>query len=402
MVIADKLRKPSALAAASLLFVASLVPLLGQQTVNAYGLLGDRNIQLSSSVADATGVTYLVSFEVATGTPAGDFEGVVVDFCDSPIIGDTCNAPAGFTLASATVSNQTGITGFTESADPDNDANTLILTNSAAAQLNSGDPVTITVDDVENPTAVGTFYARILTFDTEANAENYTSTAAEGGTGAIDAGGVALSTAAQITITSKVQERLEFCVYTTGAGNNCTGKSGTAVTLGDDNGVLSTSGEFVDKNAKYSVTSNAVGDVAIRAKGSTLTSGTFTIDPIGGGTGPAVTNPGTEQFGFCTYESTAASDGSVFTAAANYSGLNGGSDCSSTTQTAGTGTPGGANGSQFGFITANLNSTYGDLIATKEAGDYSTGTLAFMGNISNTTEAGIYTTTMTFIATGTY
>jgi len=168
--------------------------------------------------------------------------------------------------------------------------------------------------------------------------------------------------------------------------------------------VLDPAGPYVDKNAKFSITTNASGNAIIRAKGSTLTTGAYTVDPIGSGTAQAPSALGTEQFGFCAYQSA----GSGMTIDADYDGDDGAGaadDCSTTTQTAGTGSPGGvgANGdSQLAFITGELTATYGSPVATKPAGSYSTGTFAFVGNISNITEAGIYTSVMTFIATGTY
>jgi hypothetical protein len=133
-------------------------------------------------------------------------------------------------------------------------------------------------------------------------------------------------------------------------------------------------------------------------KGDTLKSGTFDIAAIGG-TGTASTN-GTEQFGLCTYQRL----GTGMTVTAPYNDA----ACSGTTQTSGpigTGTPGGDNGALFAFDTNNTTgttSTYGMEIATKQPGDFSSGELVFIGNVANTTEAGIYTTVLTFIATGTY
>lgn len=390
---------------------------------------------MSSSQLGATNVVYEASFDVAT---TGTVQGVVVDVCqESPIIGDVCTSPTGFDFNEATVDVVvTGLNGagsFT--LDAASDTNTAVLTNATAGSTAAATPVTITfgtagvfpaanTNGVTNPTdnntvdagnQPGTFYARIITYTTVAGATAYDSTTANvNNPGAeppvIDAGGVALSTAQQITITSKVQERLVFCVYAndaTGyANNDCTDKGSTgAITLGDDNGVLDPAGPFVDKYARYSITTNASGNAVIRAKGTTLTSGSFTVSPVGAGTAKApATTPGTEQFGFCTFQ-LAGTGLAIDTDYDGDDGAGAADDCSTTTQSSGTGTPGGtgANGdSQFAFITAELNSTFGSPIATKTAGTYSTGELAFLGNIDNTTEAGIYTTVLTFIATGTY
>jgi hypothetical protein len=215
--------------------------------------------------------------------------------------------------------------------------------------------------------------------------------------GVIDSGGIALSTAAQITVTAKVQETLSFCVYTNA---NC-GAGGTAVTLGDTNGVLSTAGPFVDKNTKFDIATNAGGAspaATVRFKAPTLTSGANTIDAIGATA--VVSNPGNNQFGLCTYRSA----GSLLTILPPYNNgaSDGGAACTGTTQTAGTGATGGTNGALFAFETAPAATTFGDDLATINAGASNTGRIAYIGNVSPTQQAGIYTSTFTFVATAVY
>jgi hypothetical protein len=409
MVITDKLRRPSALAAAALLVVASLVPLLSAKKANAYGLVTERNIKISSSNAAATDVTYLAAWKAATTTTVG---GVVIDFCStSPIIGDTCTAPAGFDVNEAGLAfTQSGLAGFTLHANTD--TNTLIFTNGTPQALTSGTAYSLTLggagasDGITNPTGGTpgvapenniTFYARILTYDTQANAAAYSSVAAGGGTGVVDAGGIALSTANQLTITAKVQERLTFCVYTSGV--SCATGVGNSITLGDGNGVLDSNVEYTNNTAKFGVSTNANGNVAacedvdatvcsviIRIKGGTLKSTpgcadgsgqTCSINPVG--VAAATTAAGTEYFGLRV-----SSSGAPLVGTAPYDG--------------GTGT-------QYAFDDNNTTGTqsiYGDSISTFNAGTEQTGTLTFVGDIGATTEPGIYTTTLTFIATGTY
>jgi len=413
MVFGKRARPSALLFAALLLFFATVIPLFRFEKAAAYGLITSRKVTMSSSANGSTvagqDVTYEVSFNVATDT--SDIRGVVVDFCgNTPIIGDSCTAPTGFDLniTNLAITINAGLTGFTKSTS-ESDANTLVFTNATAYNPGVAETQRFTLgtaavsDGVDNPeNANTTFYARIITFTTTTGANDYASaTTGANNPGAeppvIDAGGIALSTAAQIIVTAKVQERLLFCVYTTGTGNNCTSKSGTAVTLGDTNGVLDPTGPYVDKNAKFSITTNASGNAVVRMKGVTLTSGANNISP---NLTPATSTAGSEQFGLCTYESA----GTGLVEHVDYDGGTG-TECSSTTQTAGTGATGGAGTADYTFDTNGTDgttSTYGETIATKPAGDYSTGTLVFLGNISNTTEAGIYTTTLTFIATGTY
>jgi hypothetical protein len=178
-----------------------------------------------------------------------------------------------------------------------------------------------------------------------------------------------------------------------------------AVTLGNNNGVLESGGPFVDKNTKYDIATNASQGVTIRLKGDTLKTGSFSITAVGAAAD--ISRAGTEQFGFCTYRDTATATG--LAAVAPYNSVPGdpgiSAACSSTSQTAGTATSGGASTAGFGFDTNSTDgtlSTYGDVIATKSAGGQSTGIIAFIGNIADTTEAGIYTTVLNLIATGIY
>ena len=402
----ERLKQPSVLVIAVIFLLASFIPILTRQKVKAYTLPLSREIKMSSSAAGATSVTYRVAWQAsATYT----VKGIVIDFCStSPIIGDTCTKPTGFSVGTPTIANQSGISGF--SASSANTNRTLLLTNATGSSLTASTTnVSFELTTATNPTSSNTtFYARIITYTNDTGADSpatYTDTSPGTST---EAGGVALSTADQITIQSKVQERITFCVYTSAANYTSCGSVSTTnpVVLGDTNGVLNPSLPSVSKTAKYNITTNASNGVTIRAKGSTLTSGSFTIDAIGSGSSSgASSSVGTEQFGLCTYRDTGGGTGGL-TPDNNYDG-----DASGTTSTACSGTTAGQasgndNSANFTFDTTtsndNWSTTYGDTIATKTAGNFSTGILVFLGNISNTTEPGIYTTTLTFIATGNY
>lgn len=360
----------------------------------------NRYIKMSSSANAATGVSYEIGFELATAT---DLRGIVVDFCEeTPIIGDTtCTLPgtAGFTAGAGTIGGTSGCTtNGTWTGATLNSGRTWYATNNTGTNnnLSSGADCVFTVTTFTNPDTTNTsFYARIYTYDATAGATGYTVANPDVGDTHIDDGGVALSTAAQVTVTAKVQETLSFCVYTNA---NC-GLGGTAVALGDTNGVLTTANEYVDKNTKFNLASNAADGVVVRFKASgTLTSGGNTITAIGGT--KTASAPNSEQFGLCGYRDTGDT---LLTFDTLYNGdAGGGVDCEDTTQTAGTGTPGGDGGALFALDTTQAATTYGDDLATMAAGNEETGILAFMGNISPTTEAGIYTSVFTFIATGTY
>jgi len=386
----------TALGLALMLILGGLVPFFEVGIANAYGVVTSRNIELSDSTLSATNVTYQVGFTTAS---TSTIKGIVVDFCSStPIIGDNCTAPAGFTVGTPTVATSgganTGLSGVWTAASA-NSGRTLTLKNASGGSISSGTAVIFTLSTATNPSAANTtYYARILDFPATTDVDTYTGdSTGQTTTNVVDAGGIALSTANNIVVTAKVQETLTFCVYT---GANC-GSGGSNVTLGDNHGVLSTSGPFVDKTTKYDVATNASSGAIVRLKGDTLKSGSNSITATGAG---ATSATGTSQFGLCSYEST-GSNLTVSTSPTDYTGVTGGT-CLGTTQSAGTGTPGGDNGATFAFNTTNTNTTFGEKLATESAGAISTGVIPFIGNISATQQAGIYTTTLIFVATGTY
>ncbi len=272
-----------------------------------------RRIVMSNSTASATSVSYNVVFNPGTSTTVG---GIVVDFCaNTPIIGDTsCTLPAGFTMTgtpAVTVNSGMG-TGWTvaglQGGAAAGQTQVVKLSHATPQSLSTATPVDFTITTATNPSNVNTsFYARIYTFNTAANMDSqYTAsgtTRAATFANGIDSGGVALSTAAQVTVTSKVQETLSFCVYTDTNADPavaCT-NGGTAAILGDTNGVLSTAGPFVAKKTRYNIATNAGSNAVIRFKAGLPTSGGNTIASIGATATTPVT--GTSQFGLCTHQS---------------------------------------------------------------------------------------------------
>ena len=385
--------KGTAVSLGCLLVLAIFVTIGFLNSVKA-GIPTNRQITIASSVASATDVTYGVSFITAT---TSNIQGLVIDFCsDFPIIGATCTAPTGFDTNESgplALSGQSGITDWVLNAATT--TNKVVLNRPSATSINSGVTISLNLgstggtDGITNPSAANTtYYARILTYSTTAGATGYTSTVP--GT-YVDAGGVALSTANSITITAKVQERLTFCVYTDAACNTPTSE-GNSFNLGDTNGVLDASNAYANITSKFDISTNALSGADVFMKGNTLTSGGNVINAIG--TPNATSSAGSEQFGMCLWQST----GSGITRTAPYDD-DGTANCASVT----TGIYAGA--AQFGFDTNASDGTTsagGDLIAEKAAGATSQVTMAFLGNISTITEAGVYQTTLTFIATGTF
>ena len=355
-------------------FALAIVSAIRPQPAAAYGLLSSRSIKLSSSANGATNTAYAVGFSTVT---AGQTIGsVVIKFCaNNPIMGDVCVAPTGLNTNKATLSinTQTGnVTALTINTATSTN-NVLLLTRTAGAVANGAVTFVLgngTSNGITNPTNSNvTFYARILIFAT--STPDITTPSAENT--ATDAGGTAMSTANVLNVTAKVQETLVFCVYT---GVNCAA-GGSAVTLGDTNGVLSDTTVTYTSTANFDLASNALGGFNVRLQGNTLTSGAFTITP---NVGPACTADPVattaESFGVRI-----STTGTGQTPSAPYNCLAG----------------------NHGFDVANTNTTYGNpIVTTAGATDKSTSVLELAAKAAGTTEAGIYTSTLQLIATATY
>lgn len=369
------------------------------------GQVSTRSITMSSSAPSATNVTYTVQFTPATSTTAGPGADIIVDFCSNdPLVGDSCTATVGTDVpnfSSATVSTA----GWTISTIGSGRGVKLLNTST---NLAAGTPVTLTIKDVTNPSnvattlnnALGIFYGRILTYNKGTAGTDSVTPGPY-----VDYGGIAMSTSANINITSKVFETLSYCVFQ--------GACGTApqLALGDTTtGALSDTQAYVSSDAQYKIATNAAGGATVVMRGNTLcrsgtasncntaTAGSFTITSIGATEAQSAT--GGEQFGMCV-DTTGATG--ALTALAPYDDGSGGTPIKCHTGL----TSGAYSGSSyFGFddnTTTGTNSTSGSTImqSTGPIQSY-TGTFSFLGNISTTTEAGIYTTSLNTVATGTF
>jgi hypothetical protein len=247
----------------------------------------------------------------------------------------------------------------------------------------------LTSDYITNPSVDNyAFFSRIQLY----NANNYTTKG--------DYGSVAASTAQQIDITAKVKEVLNFSVAAnasnvTAPGTSCSPltTSGTSgdMKLGDTNGVLSFNTPY-DAHSYFRLSSNTNGGVAVYYSGDTLKNGSNQIAPTG--TTAVASNPGTAQFGLGIDSSDATPNGYNFT-----SGLTATAQYGSANGTLGTvGTPGSA---LFAYDTGSKTAPVAVASSAGPVG-CNTGSVRYVGNISTATPAGIYTTTITWIATGVY
>ena len=358
-------------------FVGVIGLVFGISSLVAAEQLPSRSVQLSSASAAATGVTY--AFEFTVNAAAGAF---VIDFCsNSPQAGSPCTAPAGMTAENATITTP----GY---AKVGGDANTLAVTSTIAA----AGTATFTIDGVTNPSASGLVYARIMTYDTPANAQAYTSENL--GAGSIDGGTVAFSVTDTIGVTGSVMESVTFCVSGVQIGANCSGVQRPVLRLGETLGdVVALTPSNVSEGAIYAqISTNAATGVTVNLKSSAAGCGGLMRagNPEACDIGPALEQGITEGQAKFGVKVTPAAD----------------------TGTSPNGMLRAAGGSIYGPLRFSLNyaignasgitSTFGDpfLDTNGAPANNKNVALTFGASVSNETPAGSYSADLSLIATG--
>ncbi len=418
------LKRPAYLAAAFVIAVAGVAQGLLMRKAYAFpagSALVNREIRISDARPDASAVTYMVGFQPATNYAV---TGIIVDFCsgaNTPIINDpTCVIPPGFTIGgspSVTVTSvDSGSSAYTElgagsggtwtATDHFSNGQTLRLThNGTGPTINAGTKYVFTINNVHNPSGTGSFYARIVTYtDDVEDVTTYTHSAAEDGAStneAEDYGGIALSTAAVISISAKVQETLVFCVsgpngYDGGGepvaptiGNGCSsGISTPSLVLGHGTNMILDNTATDNDSAYMQASTNAQSGINIRMKNVSATT-----------CGGLSRNGGTDN---CPI---AASGASSATIPAGTAALFGARFVAGSGITAASPYNGAASNYGMDQTTAgnNVLSTYGSLVGSSAAPlSNIQSELQFAATATVTTPAGLYAASLSIIATGTF
>lgn len=316
----------------------------------AYGAeLTLRSVTIGSSLTSAI-TSYKVSFALPGVETLGSIK---VQFCaDTPFVNTPCTPPTGLDLSAATLSSQSGETGFTILASATT-ANTIVLTRTATATSATG--VSYELANVVNPSVAGTFYGRLQTFAT---------TDATGGEN--EHGGIALSTDSPVQISTYVPPYLLFCVGVTISGFDCNNASGDYVNFGNLNKAATSSA-----TTQMLTATNAGNGFNITVNGTTMVSGTNVITGI-----PVadVSRPGTSQFGLNLV--------------------------ANTTPNVGADPVGGGNAAPAaGYNVPNFYKFVpGDVVATDTDTDaYRLFTSSYIVNIPNGQPVGVYVATLTYI-----
>lgn len=358
-------------------FIAATVSVVFQGRPVYAAQITERSLTLEAGATDGASmpggvVKHKFSFKLPTG---GNVGSIKFEYCTTPTFA-VCVTPTGLVTTSATLSDQTGATGFTLN----NGTNGAPYITRTAAGISADTIVTYELSSVTNPTATNySFFVRISTF---------TSTDTTGSP--IDTGSVTASTATPIQLTGIMPESIIFCTGTTISKNgggipDCTTAVGGNISFNQ----LFSPVDTATATSQMAASTNAIGGYSITVNGPTLTSGSNTI-PAMAVAGLGVR--GTGQFGMNLRANTVTTStiavGSDLDPVSNGTNLKG-------NPTAGYNTA-----DTFKYVS-------GDVVANSDQGgvgptDSQIYTSSYIVNVSGSQIAGTYTTTLTYICTATF
>jgi hypothetical protein len=200
--------------------------------------LSSRKVTISNSKINATDVEFAFSYTI--GNTSSTKGGIIYQFCTTPL--GTCTLPAGMSVQSATNDAQSGWSNlpgspFTAHIVSD-EGDCTMATNSymmcferdeTVATGFTGGAVTHTISGITAPNTIQSVYVRIslYTDDDFGSGDRVQS----GGTN--DEGVVAAAFVDQLTVTGRVQERLDFCMAAIDDDDALPGDVGTCSALSD-------------------------------------------------------------------------------------------------------------------------------------------------------------------------
>lgn len=313
-----------------------------------------RSLRLQTSQPSAV-TSHFFTFDIPSSSAVGS---IVFEYCsNSPLPQDPCTPPTGFTSSGFTLAGQNGETGFSIHANTT--ANRIILTRSPAIPT-SPQTVSYTFAGVTNPSTSSTSnYVRISTH------------AADDGTGpVIDFGGLAFSITRTFSVGGFVPPFLIFCTGVTVAPD-CASQNGNRLDLGE----LSNSVPRASTSQFAGATNDPLG-YTVALLGTTMTSGNNIIFAL---PTPTASTAGASQYGINLRANSTPNVGQdpigigSSTPAADYNIPN-----------------------NFTFRNGSLTSS-GSLPT-----DFNTFTVTYMVNIPPGQPPGIYSTTITYIATAAF
>lgn len=312
-------------------------------------------------------------FQFTVPTTATEIASIEFLYCTTA--SGNCTTPTGLDTTGASLGSESGLTGWTLDATVNGAP---FLTRAAAAAPSSG-TIGYQLQDIINPTEENTtFYVRISTYVADDTSGS-----------PIDEGTVAASTATQIELSGIMPESLVFCTGGTISTTNSIPDCSTSTSGNISFNQLFSPADTATATSQMSASTNASGGYIITVNGSTLSSGSNTITPIGSA-GPSAI--GTGQFGMnLKANTTSTSDPEI---GAEVSPASNGTDLRAA--------------AAAGYATVdNFKFTSGDVIAASNNGgagptNAQIYTISYIVNVPGSQPAGVYTTTLTYVCTATY
>ncbi len=217
---------------AGLLLVSLLVSTLGSINRADAVSFTTRSLSLSRNTNAGSTATTTYSFSVTVPTTGNTgLRGVEINFCTTPLTG-SCTAPTGMSVTSSTIGTTSPASGGTLTSNNAGTPNAALASSGTSAQvrfqwgsnqtLTLPQTVTFDIDNIQNPTTAGTFFARVGFFG---NGDTTYTTVTDSGT-------VAQSVQAATNVSFKVQEILQVCAGATtvdSSGASLNGSGGGSV-----------------------------------------------------------------------------------------------------------------------------------------------------------------------------
>lgn len=309
---------------------------------------------LMNSVTPGVTTSYKISLDYMTLEPVGSLD---MQFCMSPIPYDPCVKPQGLNISQAVLGEQTGETGFDLQVISDT---RIILSRTSEMIAGVGSKSSYTIENIVNPVDLPQAFSIRLKSHASQNATGPQ----------IDFGSVRGDVGDGITIMTQVPPMLIFCAAEQ-VDDNCLS---TNENYFSDMGTLSKDGTLTAQS-QFAVGTNASGGFVVTANGSPLTAGTNLIDGIAS---PAESQIGRNQFGINLVQN---------------DDLNIGHDPEGTWANAVPATD-YSQPNVFKYVSGDIIASSPNVSLMKKF------TVSYIVNVSPSLKAGVYTTTINYIASG--
>lgn len=308
----------------------------------------NRSVTLSDSRPGTTS-SYRFAFDLADTPVLGSIR---FQFCaNSPVIGQPCDAPAGFDGTPALLSDKAGNVGFTVASATA--ANDIIISRDPVAASNGTSSYVF--QGIQNPTSAGSYYIRVQMYS-EQDAAGLE----------VEQGGLAYAISDGVGVNATVPPYLLFCTGITIQPYECSTATGDYIDFGE----LSSDHTSTGQTQLLAATNSDTG-YDITAIGQTLTSGNNVIQELDS---PDVSRPGVSQFGLNLRADTTPPIGH---------------------EVEGSGAGTVANGYN---VPDFYKFSSGTVIASSTSpDDYRLYTASYIVNISHDQPAGVYVTTITYL-----